>query len=89
MYLGAIPRGADVMKEIPPVLKDLHARNEFPEESATEVILIAGKLHTEWEGACRYGGCKMTTAKGVDSPAEAQHLLRITRKFMVGRCMAV
>ncbi len=84
MYLGAIPRGADVMKEILPVLKDLRAHCEFPEESATKVVLIAGKLHTEWKGACRYGGRKMSTAKGVDSPAEAQHLLRITRKFMVG-----
>ena len=31
----------------------------------------------------------MTTAKGVDSPAEAQHLLHITQKFVMGRRMAV
>ncbi len=67
------------MKEILPVLED----------SATEVVLIAGKLHTEWKGACQYCGRKMTTAKGEDSPAEAQHLLRKTRKFMIGRRMAV
>ena len=52
MYLGAIPRGADVMKEILPVREDLRALSEFPEESATKVVLIAGKLHTEWKGAC-------------------------------------
>ncbi len=52
VYLRAIPRGADVMKEILPMLEDLHALSEFPEESATEVILIAGKLYTEWKGAC-------------------------------------
>jgi hypothetical protein len=77
------------MKEILPVLEDLRALREFPEESTTEVVLIAGKLHTEWKGACRYGGRKMTTAKGVDSPAEVQHLLRITQKFMIGGHMAV
>ena len=89
MYMGAIPRGADVMKDILPVLEDLRARSEFPEKSAVEVVLIAGKLHTEWKGACRYGGRKMTTAKGVDSPAEAQHLLHITWKFVIDQCMAV
>ncbi len=77
------------MMEILPMLEDLRALNEFPEESATKVVLIAGKLHTEWKGACQYGGRKMTTAKGVDSPAKAQHLLRITRKFVIGRRMAV
>ena len=77
------------MKEILPMLEDLRALSEFPEESVTKVVLIAGKLHTEWKGPRRYGGRKMTTAKGVDSPAEVQHLLRITRKFMIGRRMAV
>ena len=77
------------MKEILPMLQDLRALSEFPEESTTEAVLIAGKLHTEWKGACQYGGRKMTTTKEVDSPAEAQHLLRITRKFMIGQLMAV
>ncbi len=49
--LRAISREADVMKEIVPMLEDLRALREFPEESATEVVLIAGKLHTEWKGA--------------------------------------
>ena len=89
VYLRAISRGADVMKEILPMLEDLRALSEFPEESVTKVVLIADKLHTEWKGACRYGGRKMTTAKGVDSPTKAQHLLRITRKFVIGRCVAV
>ncbi len=52
MYLGAIPRGADLMKEILPVREDLRACGEFPDESKAEVVLIAGKLHTEWKGAC-------------------------------------
>ena len=51
MYLRAISREADVMKEIVPMLEDLRALSEFPEESATKVVLIAGKLHTEWKGA--------------------------------------
>ena len=51
VYLRAISRGADVMKEILPMLEDLRALSEFPEESATKVVLIAGKLHTEWKGA--------------------------------------
>ena len=71
------------MKEILPMLEDLRALSEFPEESATKVVLIAGKLHSEWKGVCRYGGRKMTTDKGVDSPAKAQHLLRITQKFVI------
>ena len=52
VYLRAISRGADVMKEILPMLEDLRAISEFLEESTTEVVLIAGKLHTEWKGAC-------------------------------------
>ena len=40
------------MKEIFPVLEDLRALSELPVESATEVVLIAGKLHTKWKGAC-------------------------------------
>ena len=67
----------------------LRALSKFLEESAAEVILIAGKLHTEWKGSRQDGGCKMTTAKGVDSPAKAQHLLRITRKFVIFQRMAV
>ncbi len=71
------------------MFEDLRALSEFPEESVTKVVLIAGKLHTEWKGSHRYGGCEMTTTKRVDSPAKAQHLLRITPKFVIGRCMDV
>jgi hypothetical protein len=64
------------------MFEDLHALSEFPEESATEVVLIAGKLHTEWKGLRQDGGHKVTTAK-------AQHLLCITRNFVIGGRMAV
>jgi hypothetical protein len=50
MYLRTIARGADVIEEILAMCKDLRALSEFLEESTTEVVLIIGKLHTEWEG---------------------------------------
>ena len=50
MYLRTIARGADVIEEILAMCKDLRALSEFLEESTTEVVLITGKLHTEWEG---------------------------------------
>ncbi len=71
------------------MFEDVRALSEFPEESATEVVLIAGKLHTEWKGLRQDGGREMTTAEGVDSPAKVQHLLCITRKFVIGLRMAV
>ena len=71
------------------MFEELRALSEFPEESATKVVLIAGKLHTEWKGSRQDGGRKMTTTEGVDSPAKAQHLLPITQKFVIGRHMAV
>jgi hypothetical protein len=66
------------------MFKDLRALSEFSEESTTQVVLIAGKLHTEWKGSRQDGGREVTTAKGVDSPAKAQHLLCTTRKFVIG-----
>ena len=66
------------------MFEDLGALSEFPEESTTEVVLIAGKLHTEWKGTRQYGGREMTTTKRVDNLAKAQHLWRITQKFRIG-----
>ena len=72
-----------------PMFEYLRALSKFLEESAAEVILIAGKLHTEWKGSRQDGGCKMTTAKGVDSPAKAQHLFQWSDGDKLAKCNRV
>ena len=78
-----------MVEHILAVLEDLSALSEFPKEGATEIVLIASEFDTEWKGAGRDGGGEVAAAKGVDRPAEAQHLLCVTRKFVICRCMSV
>jgi hypothetical protein len=44
VYLRAVARRTDVMKEIFAGVEYLHARCGFPEEGAANVVLIAGKF---------------------------------------------
>ena len=73
----------DVIEHILAVHEDLSALSEFPEWGATKVVLIASKFDTEWKGVGRDGGGEVAAAKGVDCPAKAQHLLCVTRKFVI------
>ena len=76
------------MQHIFAVLEDLPAVSEFPEKSATAVVLIAGQLDLERKGMRRDGGGKVAASKGIDSPTEAQDLLGVTRKLMIYRCVS-
>ena len=87
--LRAIARGADVMEDILPMIKNLRSMCKFPEEGMTKIVLITSKFDAEREGSQQDSGGKVTTAKGVDSPTEAQHLLCITRKLVICQDMSV
>ena len=89
MDLRAIAKGANVMEDILPMIKNLRAMCKFLEEGMTKIVLITSKFDAEREGSRQDSGGKVITAKGVDSPTEAQHLLCITRKLIICQDMAV
>ena len=78
-----------MVEHILAVLKDLRALSEFPEEGATEIVLIASKFDLEREGARRDGGCEVAAAKGIDGPTETQNLLGVARKFVIRRGVSI